>query len=135
MAWERGNVKAAPPKPGRICPKSGCSGYFGVLYSHSFTLNFDLLTSDLVPCNNEENDMSNEQGNTTFFMGLLLGAFVGGTVAGLLTPRSGEETRTMVRERGLELKDRAEDVVLRAQNVANDTVVKVKQRIASDNAA
>jgi Gas vesicle protein len=79
--------------------------------------------------------MSNEQGNTTFFMGLLLGAFVGGTVAGLLTPRSGEETRTMVRERGLELKDRAEDVVLRAQNVANDTVVKVKQRIASDNAA
>lgn len=79
--------------------------------------------------------MTNEQDNTTFLMGLFLGAFVGGTVAGLLTPRSGEETRSMVRERGLELKDRAEDVVLRAQNVANDTVVKVKQRIGSDNAA
>lgn len=78
--------------------------------------------------------MTDEQGNPTFLMGLLLGAFVGGTVAGLLTPRSGEETRNMVRERGLELKDRAEDVVLRAQNVANDTVVKVKQRIGSETA-
>jgi len=35
----------------------------------------------------------------------------------------------LMRERGLELKDRAEDVVLRAQNVANDTLVRVQQSV------
>ena len=47
--------------------------------------------------------------------------------AGLLAPRSGTQTRALVRERGLELKDRAEDVVLRAQTIANETLARVRQ--------
>jgi gas vesicle protein len=72
--------------------------------------------------------MANEQGDGSFMLGLLVGAVVGGILAGLLAPRSGEETRALVRERGLELKDRAEDTVLRAQTVANDTLARVQQQ-------
>lgn len=71
--------------------------------------------------------MADQGGTDPFMLGLLAGALVGAVVAGLLAPRSGEETRALVRERGLELKDRAEDVVLRAQAVANETLARVRQ--------
>jgi gas vesicle protein len=43
--------------------------------------------------------------------GLLLGALAGAAAAALLAPRSGAATRELLRERGLELKDRAEDLL------------------------
>lgn len=69
---------------------------------------------------NERND------DLMFLAGLFLGAIVGGVAAALLTPQSGPEVREQVVERGLELKSRAEDAVQRAQQVANETVVKVQ---------
>jgi gas vesicle protein len=58
-----------------------------------------------------------------FLAGVLVGGLVGAAAALLLAPQSGEETRTMIRERGIELKsrleqaarvkDRAEDVIKR----------------------
>lgn len=71
--------------------------------------------------------MAANSGSDPFMIGLLMGAVVGAVVAGLLAPRSGAQTRALVRERGLELKDRAEDVVLRAQTVANETLARVRQ--------
>jgi gas vesicle protein len=47
-------------------------------------------------------------------------------VATLLAPQSGPETREQVVERGLELKNRAEDAVQRAQQVASEAVAKVQ---------
>ena len=44
-----------------------------------------------------------------FLAGLLLGGLVGAGVALFLAPQSGEETREMIRERGIELKSRAEE--------------------------
>ena len=61
-----------------------------------------------------------------FLAGLVAGAIVGGAVAALLVPRSGPETREQIVERGIELKNRAEDVVDRAQRVAGETVAKVQ---------
>jgi gas vesicle protein len=46
----------------------------------------------------------------TFFAGLIVGGLVGAAVALLLAPQSGEETRTVIRDRGIELKDRAYEV-------------------------
>src|SRR5512140_2291510 len=54
--------------------------------------------------------MANDQGGLEFLAGLLLGAGVGVTATLLLAPQSGHETREVIRERGLELKSRAEDV-------------------------
>lgn len=61
-----------------------------------------------------------------FLLGLISGVVVGTAVASLFVPRSGLETREQVTERGIELKNRAEDTVRKAQEVANETVVKVQ---------
>jgi gas vesicle protein len=42
-------------------------------------------------------------------MGIVIGALAGALVASLLAPRSGQQTRELVRERGLEWKDRVND--------------------------
>jgi gas vesicle protein len=70
--------------------------------------------------------MSERNDDVMFLAGLVLGAIAGGAVAALLTPRSGPEIREQVVERGLELKNRAEDAVQRAQQVASDAVAKVQ---------
>lgn len=62
----------------------------------------------------------------SFLFGLISGAIVGTVVASLLVPRSGPETREVVAERGIELRSRAEETVRKAQDVANETVVKVQ---------
>lgn len=47
----------------------------------------------------------------SLLLGLLLGALAGAAAATLLAPRSGPATRELLRERGLELKDRADDLL------------------------
>lgn len=42
-----------------------------------------------------------------FFLGFLLGLVTGALVALLFAPRRGEETRALLREKGIELKERA----------------------------
>ena len=71
--------------------------------------------------------MSGKQ-NRAFLWGLISGAAVGALAAALFSPRSGPEAREQVVERGVELKNRAEDVVQRAQQVANEAVAKVQTR-------
>jgi gas vesicle protein len=73
----------------------------------------------------EETAMS-DRDDVLFFAGLVLGAIAGGAVAALLTPQSGSEIREQVAERGLELKNRADDAVQRAQQVAAEAVAKVQ---------
>ena len=70
--------------------------------------------------------MNERSDDLLFFAGLVLGAVVGGALAALLTPQSGPEMREQVAERGLELKNRADDAVQRAQRVASDAVAKVQ---------
>jgi gas vesicle protein len=70
--------------------------------------------------------MEQQKSDMVFFIGLVAGAIIGGVVAALLAPRRGPETREQIVERGLELKNRAEDVVERAQRVASETLAKVQ---------
>jgi gas vesicle protein len=70
--------------------------------------------------------MSEQSDDLMFLAGLVVGAIVGGIAAALLAPQSGSETRDQVIERGLELKNRAEDAVQRAQQIASETVAKVQ---------
>jgi gas vesicle protein len=54
--------------------------------------------------------MHSESG-TGFFPGLILGAVVGAAVALLYAPQPGAETRRMVKEKALEIKDKAANSV------------------------
>ncbi len=42
-----------------------------------------------------------------FFAGIVVGGLVGAAVALMLAPQSGEETRTFIHDRSIELKDKA----------------------------
>jgi gas vesicle protein len=45
---------------------------------------------------------------SSFFTGFFVGALVGGAAALLLAPQSGEATRAQIRDKGIELKEKAE---------------------------
>ena len=74
--------------------------------------------------------MSEQNDDLMFLAGLVVGAIFGGIVAVLLVPQSGPETREQVVERGLELRNRAEDAVQRAQQIASEAVGKVQTTAA-----
>lgn len=50
-------------------------------------------------------DNSSDSG--TFIAGFIIGGLIGAAIALLYTPQSGEETRNLVVEKGIELKDKA----------------------------
>lgn len=58
----------------------------------------------------------------SFLSGLIIGGLIGAAAALLMAPQSGEETRTLIKERSIELKDRAaetaEEARLRAEELA-----------------
>ncbi len=59
-----------------------------------------------------------------FVSGFFVGGLIGAAVALLLAPQSGEETRVMIRDKGIELKDQVEttagDARVRAEQLAQD---------------
>ncbi len=69
---------------------------------------------------------SNEFG--AFLSGLVFGGLVGAAAALLLAPQSGEETRTYIREKSIELKDTASDRAAEARSQAETTYVETRQQ-------
>ena len=61
-------------------------------------------------------------------IGILIGCVVGTSVALLAAPQSGEKTRTLLREKGVELKSRASTTVQETRVKAEDVVSKVRSR-------
>lgn len=61
----------------------------------------------------------------SFLAGFIIGGLIGAGAALLLAPQSGEETRTLIRDKSIELKDKAvataEDVRVRAEQLAQET--------------
>lgn len=72
--------------------------------------------------------MSENDDFGTFFAGLIVGGLVGASVALLLAPQSGDETRTFIHDKGIELKDRAveysADTRVRAEKALDDARLK-----------
>lgn len=50
--------------------------------------------------------MSDRENYNTFLFGCILGGFVGAVLALIFAPRSGLETRSMIRDRYIELQER-----------------------------
>ena len=66
---------------------------------------------------------------SSFFTGFFIGALVGGAAALLFARQSGEETRTQVREKGIELKERAEATYTEALKKLEATTEKIRKRV------
>ncbi len=54
--------------------------------------------------------MSDSNDFVAFLAGMVIGGLVGAAAAMLLAPQSGEETRALIRDKSIELKDKAVDV-------------------------
>jgi gas vesicle protein len=63
-----------------------------------------------------------------FFAGFLIGALVGAAVTFLFAPQSGEETRMLIRDKGIELKDRAD-------GLSGEARVRVKEAVGEGKTA
>ncbi|HIE25083.1 MAG TPA: YtxH domain-containing protein [Anaerolineales bacterium] len=66
-----------------------------------------------------------------FLVGFIVGGLTGAIAALLFAPQSGEETRTLLAERGIELKDQAtqtsEDALARAEAIAEEAKARVAE--------
>ena len=70
--------------------------------------------------------MKSQQSGAGFVSGFLLGGIVGAAVALLLTPRTGEEARDTLLDRGIVLKGKAEEVATKAREEADDILARGK---------
>ena len=68
--------------------------------------------------------MSDNNEFGSFLSGFLIGGLVGAAVALLMAPQSGEETRTLIYDKGVELKDKTtaslEETYAKAEKAAAD---------------
>lgn len=72
--------------------------------------------------------MADKTGSVDFFAGFLVGALVGAAAALLFAPQSGEETRTLIREKGIELKEQADDLGVEARKRAEELQAQAQQK-------
>ena len=64
----------------------------------------------------------------SLFIGILIGSLVGASVALLAAPQSGKKTRTLILDKGTELRDRASSTVQDTRGKAGDVISKVRDR-------
>ena len=70
---------------------------------------------------------------TTFFRGILIGWIAGAAVALVSAPRPGDETRAVIREKGLELKDQATEKVEQTRTKAEELARLSAERVSELN--
>lgn len=63
-----------------------------------------------------------------FMAGFLIGTLVGAAAALLLAPQSGEQTRITLRDKGIELGGRAEELQVEARRRAEELQAEARQR-------
>jgi gas vesicle protein len=70
-----------------------------------------------------------------FLVGFIVGGLTGAVVALLMAPQSGEETRALIRDKSIELRDRAqqtaEEAIGRAEKAATEARTRADE-LASD---
>lgn len=64
-----------------------------------------------------------------FVFGLMVGALVGASIAVILAPQSGAETRETLRSKAVDLQNKAHDLVAEMKDDADEWVEKGKQVI------
>ncbi len=73
--------------------------------------------------------MSDRNGDFgAFVSGFVIGGLVGAAAALLLAPQSGEETRTLIRDKGIELKDQVEQSAAETRAKAEELAQEARMR-------
>lgn len=73
--------------------------------------------------------MSDNNGDFgAFLAGFMIGGLVGAAVALLMAPQSGEETRTLIRDKSIELKDKATETAEEARHRAEKALEEARAR-------
>jgi len=73
--------------------------------------------------------MSNNKQAMSFVNGFLFGGLVGAAAALLLAPQSGEETRTQIREKSVELKEQAEATYVDVQHRVETSISELRTKV------
>jgi gas vesicle protein len=71
----------------------------------------------------------NDNAFGSFLAGVLIGGLVGAAAALLFAPQSGEETRTQIRDKSIEIRDRAEVTLDGAKVKMNESVESARTRV------
>jgi len=75
--------------------------------------------------------MSERDNFGAFLIGFLVGGITGVVVSLLYAPKSGDETRTVIKEKAIELKDKtaitAEEAYRKAEQAANEAAAKAQE--------
>jgi gas vesicle protein len=79
--------------------------------------------------------MADKTSSGDFFAGFLVGALVGAAAALLLAPQSGEETRTLILDKGIELRDQAEELQSQAKERADELQTRMKEAVEQGRTA
>jgi len=66
---------------------------------------------------------------SSFFTGFFVGALVGGAAALLFAPQSGEETRAQIRDKGIELKEKAETTYSEVISEIEDSTTELRGKL------
>jgi gas vesicle protein len=78
----------------------------------------------------KEKEMPSKINKTgSFLTGMLFGSLIGGTIALLFAPQSGEDTRTVIKEKSLEIKDKAVETGEEIRHKAEEVAQKTRERI------
>ena len=64
----------------------------------------------------------------SFLVGFIVGGLTGAVVSLLFAPQSGEETRALIRDKSIELRDRAADTAEEALSRAEAAAAEARQR-------
>ena len=70
----------------------------------------------------------NNGGFGAFLSGFLLGALVGGAAALLLAPQAGEETRTIIKDKSIEIKDKTSEKAGEYAQKTKDSATSLQKR-------
>jgi gas vesicle protein len=79
----------------------------------------------------EQHTMSDETSGADFLAGFIVGGLVGAAAALLLAPQSGEETRALMREKGIDLQERSAEMTAEARKRAQDLQIQAQDRASS----